>query len=53
MNKERPHILVLPEDGANRQLANGFLLEVDLARQRQMQVLAEAGGWRHVLHLFE
>jgi hypothetical protein len=53
VNKERPHILVLPEDGANSQLANGFLLGVDLNRQRQMKVLAEAGGWRHVLHIFE
>jgi len=52
VNKERPHLLVLPEDKANRQLANGFWLEVDPTRQRQMQVHAVAGGWTEVLNLF-
>ena len=28
VNKYQPHVLVLPEDDANRQLANGFHLEV-------------------------
>ncbi len=50
---DRPHILVLPEDAANRQLVNGFLLEVDLIRQRQMQVLRVAGGWKRVLECFQ
>jgi hypothetical protein len=27
VNKYHPHVLVLPEDDANRQLANGFLLD--------------------------
>ena len=27
VNKYQPHVLVLPEDDANRQLANGFLLD--------------------------
>jgi hypothetical protein len=53
VNRERPHVLVLPEDDANRQLANGFHLEVDAVRQRQMQVLRVAGGWNEVLRLFE
>lgn len=53
VNYYRPHILVLPEDDANRQLANGFLLEVDNLRNRQMQVLEEAGGWNAVLELFQ
>lgn len=62
VNKYQPHIKVLPEDDANRQLANGFLLEVgrmevdrkevDRTRQRQMQVLPVAGGWQNVLNLF-
>lgn len=52
MNKERPHILVLPEDDANRQLANGFHRRVDWDRQRRMQVLPVAGGWNEVLSLF-
>jgi hypothetical protein len=52
-NMDRPHILVLPEDDADRQLANGFLLEVDWIRQRQMQVLKVAGGWKKVLECFQ
>ncbi len=52
-NRERPHILVLLEDDANRQLANGFHLQVDWTLQRQMQVLPVAGGWGEVLNLFE
>jgi hypothetical protein len=47
-----PHVLVLPEDRANSQLANGFLLGVDLARQRQIQILEEAGGWLKVVDGF-
>jgi len=52
INKDRPHVLVLPEDDANRQLAIGFLLAVDPTRQRQMKVLSVAGGWKNVLNLF-
>jgi hypothetical protein len=52
VNRAQPHVLVLPEDDANRELANGFHLEVDLTRQRQMQVLPVAGGWRRVLERF-
>ena len=52
MNKEQPHILVLPEDDANRQLANAFHLQIDWDRQRWMKVLPVAGGWREVLNLF-
>ena len=53
VNKDLEHILVLPEDDANRQLANGFWQQVDWNRQRRIQVLAEAGGWTEVLSLFE
>lgn len=52
VNKHLPHVYVLPEDGANRQLARGFQLDVDGAKQRQMQVLEEAGGWIAVLEHF-
>jgi hypothetical protein len=41
----------MPEDEADRQLANGFHLEV--ASIRQMQVLQVAGGWRNVLARFK
>jgi hypothetical protein len=53
VNKDLPHVHVLPEDDANRQLAIGFLLAISWNRQRQMQVLSVAGGWREVLNLFE
>lgn len=51
VNKNLPHILVLPEDDADRQLANGFHLGVD--QTRKIQVLEEAGGWNKVLECFE
>jgi hypothetical protein len=53
VNKDLPHVKVLPEDDANRQLAKGFQFEVDSNRQRQMQVLSVAGGWNEVLNLFK
>ncbi len=43
VNKYLPHVFVLPEDDANRQLASGFHLQVPWDRQRQMQVLSS--GW--------
>jgi hypothetical protein len=52
INKYRPHILVLPEDDANSQLANGFLLELDYAALSRIQVLPEVGGWMAVLDTF-
>jgi hypothetical protein len=51
VNKHRPHLYLLPEDDANRQLANGFWKAVAIIRQ--MYVLPVAGGWREVLNLFE
>ena len=51
VNRQVPHVLVLPEDDANRQLANGFQLDSFLATRR-MQVLEEAGGWQEVLNRF-
>jgi hypothetical protein len=47
-NKYADHLLVLPEDDANRRLVNGFLKHAQV-RHRAVQVLPEAGGWRHVL----
>ena len=51
INRYKPHVLVLPEDDANRQLANGFLLDPSLTAQ--IQVLEEVGGWSKVLDCFE
>jgi hypothetical protein len=50
VNKYQPHVLVLPEDDANRQLANGFVLEVQ--HYRRVQILSEAGGWLNVCETF-
>lgn len=51
MNKYQPHVFVLPEDDANRKLANGFLLGPSLLSQR-IKVLEVAGGWTQVLEQF-
>lgn len=51
INKYRPYILILPEDDANRQLANGFLLDPNL-NNRAIQVLPPAGGWTKVVEQF-
>lgn len=53
VNKDLPHVFVLPEDDANRQLANGFHRQVDWNRLRQMQVLKPAGGWMRVMEEFQ
>jgi hypothetical protein len=53
VNRERSHLFVLPEDGADRQLAVEFWAQIDFDRQRQMYVLDEARGWIKVLDLFE
>lgn len=50
-NKYLPHVLVLPEDRANSQLANGFLLDQSLSA-RSIQVLEEVGGWHEVINHF-
>ncbi len=53
VNRYLPHVLLIPEDDANSQVATGFHLQVSPVRQRQMQVFPVAGGWNEVLHLFE
>jgi hypothetical protein len=51
VNRDKPHVLILPEDDANKDLATGFQLEI--LNIRQMQVLPVAGGWTKVLHSFQ
>src|ERR1039457_1878906 len=51
VNKYLPHVYVLPEDDANRQMANGFLLDRSVST-RKIQVLEEAGGWNEVIERF-
>ncbi len=50
-NKHKPHILVLPEDDANRQIAIGFTQDPYL-NGWAIQVLKPAGGWKKVLDKF-
>jgi hypothetical protein len=49
VNKYKQHVFVLPEDDANRQLANGFDLNLS---SRQFRVLEVAGGWARVRDIF-
>lgn len=50
-NKYKPHVLLLPEDDADRQIANGFLVHAAVA-QRSIRVLPPAGGWTVVRDSF-
>ncbi len=52
VNRYLPHLLVLPEDDADRQLANGFLLETSLV-PRRLGVEPIEGGWHKVLDCFK
>ena len=49
-NKYRRHVLVIPEDDANAQLATGFVLGV--TQHRNVQILPAAGGWPNVCQIF-
>jgi hypothetical protein len=51
VNRYRPHVLVIPEDRADEQIANGFVLH-DQVKHRQIQILPCAEGWSGVLHAF-
>jgi hypothetical protein len=51
INKYLPHIFVLPEDDANRQLARGFLLDQSVSAS-SIQVLPEVKGWNKVVDCF-
>ncbi len=52
VNRYKPHVYLVPEDDANRQLALGFLdhWAVD---ERVVDPRAPAGGWGAVLDVFE
>lgn len=50
-NRALPHVLVLPEDDANREILNEFLLDPSI-NLRQLQLLPVAGGWTKVLEKF-
>jgi hypothetical protein len=52
VNRYKPHLLILPEDDANRQIAVGFATAVDEACSRQLQILEVAGGWLAAVNRF-
>ena len=52
MNFHRPGLLILPEDGAFRQIATGFALHHGVEPSR-IHVLPEAGGWQKVVDAFK
>src|SRR3954447_13004574 len=51
MNKYAPHVYVIPEDDADRQIADGFVLHHQVKHTR-IQVVPPAGGWPVVLEIF-
>jgi len=51
VNKERPHLLVIPEDDANRQLIEGFRNHPSVD-PRKIHVENVAGGWFKALEKF-
>lgn len=44
MNRFDPHLLILPEDDANRQIVNGFIAHPNIDSTR-IKLLRPAGGW--------
>jgi hypothetical protein len=52
MNKYVPHVYVIPEDDAGRQIADGFVLHHQVSDTR-IQVVPPPGGWAEVLKVFE
>lgn len=52
MNKYAPHVFVIPEDNADRQIADGFVLHPRVKDVR-IRVMPPAGGWPNVRQTFE
>lgn len=52
VNKYQPQVLVLPEDDANRQIANGFILNSNV-NEFAIQVLPNADGWGKLVNKFK
>ena len=51
MNRYAPHVYVIPEDDADRQIADGFVLHPRV-KETRIQVVPPAGGWSKVLKTF-
>jgi hypothetical protein len=52
MNKYAPHVYVIPEDDADRQIADGFVNHHQV-KDTRIQVVPPAGGWAKVLKTFQ
>ncbi len=52
VNKFVEHILVIPEDDANRQIINGFILNLNV-NEAAIQVLPIANGWKKLVDKFK
>lgn len=51
MNKHRDHLIIIPEDEADRSLARGFCLHLGV-KDRHVQIERSAGGWAKVRDTF-
>lgn len=51
INKYKPHLLILPEDDANREIANGFVNSLKI-NERIIQILPIADGWTKAMEKF-
>lgn len=51
MNRQREHLLILPEDSANHDIAIGFKQHCNLDANK-IQILPESGGWKKVIGKF-
>ncbi|ALB41469.1 MULTISPECIES: hypothetical protein [Nostocales] len=52
VDKYNPHLIILPEDDHNRQIANGFKEDLSV-NFGVIQTLRIAGGWKKVLEEFK
>ena len=52
VNPYQPHVWLIPEDDANRQLAIGFLLHFAVS-DGQVHTRGPAGGWKKVAEVFQ
>ncbi len=50
-DKYNPHLIILPEDRANEQIVNGFLLNSQLD-ERRISCLKPCKGWKRTLEYF-
>jgi hypothetical protein len=49
-NRHQNHVIIIPEDDADRQIANGFCSSYQLGtRSRRVQVVNETGGWHNAV----